>query len=144
MALIKFQNYSKHNILRSRIVYSKTTQFTYNGKGYGDFVNTSVFKYEYKHPYIPPSLITFPTNGEKYIMPGSIKVHPKTELSDIRWIKPKKKVEKVEKETYTFESSSGSGVYTVTKIGDKIKCSCFGYVRSKGNCKHVKEVRGKS
>jgi hypothetical protein len=56
--------------------------------------------------------------------------------------KPKVEKPKVEKpKTWQFESSSGDGFYEVRMTPHGLKCNCFGAIRSKQNCKHIKQVR---
>ena len=58
------------------------------------------------------------------------------------WKKTKIKKEKTEKKTWTFKSSSSDAVYTVRQVdSSSLKCNCPGAWRSRGNCKHIKEVR---
>jgi hypothetical protein len=42
---------------------------------------------------------------------------------------------------WNFKSSDGKGKYQVRQDMGKLKCNCMGFWKSKGNCKHVKEVR---
>lgn len=96
--------------------------------------------YDYKGN-MPPAIVKTSTN--KYIVPGWIKVHLEATLADINWIKEERKP--VETEVFTFVSSSMPGTkYKTTKTGNRITCTCQGYFRSGGNCKHVKEVRAKA
>jgi hypothetical protein len=89
---------------------------------------------------VPPALVT--TIKGTYIVPGWIEVPLETTLENIYWIR--EKIEPVEAEVFTFVSSSMPGMkYKTTKIGTRITCTCQGYFRSGGNCKHVKEVRAK-
>ena len=83
MALFKFQNLNKHGNLRTRIVHSPTSQFSFKPAGYGKFVNVQRFYYEMKHPYLSASLYT-DNNGDKFILPSMEKVHPETTLDDIK------------------------------------------------------------
>lgn len=100
--------------------------------------NHRVFKYEFpEHPTLCPAIVKL--GGVRKIMPWGVECHPKTEITDIVVIKKRKN--KPRKKSWKFESSSGGGTYKVTKDGDKLKCDCMGFWRSKGNCKHVKEVR---
>ena len=88
MALFKFQNLNKHGNLRTRIVHSLTSQFSFKPAGYGKFVNVQRFYYEMEHPYLSASLFT-DSNGDKFILPSMEKVHPETTLEDIKLIRPK-------------------------------------------------------
>lgn len=104
-------------------------------------IGAQVFRYEYIHQYLPPSISSNPFNGKHYIVPGWIEIHPDTRLEDIRWEKPEIQREKPEKNEWTFESSSSDAVYKVRQKGDKLSCSCPGVWRSKDRrCKHIKEV----
>jgi hypothetical protein len=96
--------------------------------------------YDY-HGNLSPAIIS--TLNGKYIVPGWIKVHPEATLVDINWIR--EKIKPVEAQVFKFTSASMPGIeYKVTKIGTRITCTCQGYFRSGGNCKHVKEVRAKA
>jgi len=141
MALLQFTNLNKHGNKRTRLIYSPTTQLGINPEGFGSYIHVNVFKYEYKHPILPPGLVA--QGGKKYLVPGWKEVHPETTLNDIIWKKTKiKKQEKFEKKTWTFESSSSDSTYTVTQVDSKtLRCNCPGSWRTRGNCKHVKEVR---
>ena len=99
-----------------------------------------MFKYTYEHYSLPPTLVVLA--GQKYIMPTWQKVHPETTLADIEWIKPVKIEVPVEKNTWTFESSSDPGhFYTVKQSGLKYSCNCPGVWRSKiRKCKHILKV----
>ena len=126
--------------LRKRIFYSPTSQISINPDGFGDLICISSFKYQYEHS-LPPHLFTT-LSGEKYIVPTWQKVLPETQLNDIEWIKPKKVEKRIEKDVWSFKSSSGDGIYYVTKIGVKtLKCSCPGFYRALDRrCKHIKEI----
>lgn len=95
------------------------------------------FMYEVEYPY-HPSLWT-DTKGKKYIIPLNIEVHPETTFEDIKWIRPKEKkvIEKVQ---------GSMGEYKTTYDPNKkvYKCTCIGFWRSKGNCKHVKALKEKN
>ena len=101
-----------------------------------------MFKYEYKHEIIPPGLF-IDQEGQKYIVPSWQKVDPNTTLKDITWIKPKVKKQRAKTVIKTHISGSGLGEYTTKHYPEsgKYHCSCPGYWRSKGNCKHVKQMR---
>jgi hypothetical protein len=121
---------SKINTYRSRITSSNTINIS-NGI-YREF------KYQYSHPIIPPSLVSL--NDKKFIVPEWIEVHPNTELTDIEWIKPIKEYVKPNIEIIEFKSSSSSEIHRVTIKDGKMKCSCMGFFRGRGKCKHTKEV----
>ena len=143
MALWKFTNKNKYGTLRSRIIYRPDGEaFGFNPKGFGSFVNVQMFKYEYKHEIIPPSLFV-DQEGQKYIVPTWQKVDPNTTLKDIEWVKPKPKKQRAKTVIETHISGSGLGEYTTKYYPEsgKYHCSCPGYWRSKGNCKHVKQMR---
>jgi hypothetical protein len=140
MALLQFTHLNKYNNLRTRIIYSPTTQLSINPYDFGEFVSVKVFKYEYTHPIYPPTL--FVSNGKKYIVPTWQEVDMQTEVSDINWVKPVVKQVKPEVDTWKFKSSSSDSEYIVRKTGNVYKCNCPGYWRSKDReCKHIKEVK---
>jgi len=152
MALHKVTETYKVNILGKEITY--TNRFIRHTKGtaYGfkpapHLVSGSshLFKYEYIHAMLPPTLFISSTSGKKYIVPTWQEVHPETTLNDIEWIKPEKIEVPVEKDVWKFESSSDPGhFYTVKKSGLKLTCNCSGFYRAKDRnkgCKHVQEVR---
>ena len=144
MALLQFSNKNKYDNTRTRIIHNNTTSLGINPSGFGSFISVSVFKYEYEHPLLAPSLFVN-LKGDKYIVPTWQKVHPKTELKDIIWKKTKVKKDKTEKKTWKFDSSSNDSVYTVTKVDSAtLKCNCPGFYRAKDRskgCKHVQKVR---
>jgi len=101
----------------------------------------STFKYDIKS-FLRPCIANI--QGKKYIMPDWTPCHPNTQLSDINWsplVKPKKP--EVQQGEYKFKSSSSDSEYIVKVIGQSVKCNCPGTWRSKGNCKHVQEVKKK-
>jgi hypothetical protein len=145
MALIEITNLNKYGNRRTRIIYNPTTQFSFNPKNIGSHFHIRIFKYEYKHLILPPTLLKL--NGKKYLMSGWKEVHPQTELNDIIWLKPKIKTEpKFEKETWEFKSSSSDSLYKVVKFDlNNYKCNCPGFFRAKDKdlgCKHIQEVKG--
>ena len=100
-----------------------------------------VFKY-----YIPrwrgltKAIVRF--ENRYVIMPHGIECHPKTTMNDIVIVdEPVVKPPKIKEEKWNFMSSDGKGKYTVRQDMGKLKCNCMGFWKSKGNCKHVKEVR---
>tara|TARA_R100001460_G_scaffold85799_1_gene127106 strand:- start:147 stop:596 length:450 start_codon:yes stop_codon:yes gene_type:complete len=106
------------------------------------FANHKVFKYKFKEwEGLCPAIVKF--GDKKVIMPWGVECHPKTTIDDIEVIKKRKNKPRQPKSTWEFTSSNGNGTYKVTKHGDKFKCNCMGFWRSKGNCKHVKEVKAK-
>jgi hypothetical protein len=105
------------------------------------------FKYQVpKHKYLTKMIVCF---GDKtFIYPAQIECHPKTTLDDVveylteeQLLEEKVEAPEVKVQMWEFESASGGGTYIVTlnKHGNP-KCNCPGTWRSKGRCKHVKEV----
>ena len=139
MALFKFQNLNKHGSLRTRIVHSPTSQFSYKCEGLGKFVNVQRFKYEHHH-YIAPVMQV--RNGERFIMPGNQKVHIETTFDDIIWVQPKPK--KKSKPIIKINTSSSSDVEYKTKYfpdSGNYQCNCPGTWRAKDRrCKHIKAL----
>ena len=145
MALFKFQNLNKHGNLRTRIVHSPTSQFSFKPAGYGKFVNVQRFYYEMKHPYLSASLFT-DSNGDKFILPTWEKVHPKTTLEDIKVVRPKPK-KRTEPIIETHISSSKDIEYTTKYYPDSgnYYCTCPGTWRAKDRrCKHIKALEEKN
>ena len=65
----------------------------------------------------------------------------KTKLSDIEVIGEKIRKPREEKpKTWSFTSSDGTGKYQVRMTPYGLKCNCMGAIRSKQNCKHIKQV----
>ena len=148
MALHEVIEKHKVNILGQEITYKNKFLVYKEGTSYGFKPQSSLishasrlFKYDYEH-HMPPTLYTSHVDGQKYIVPTWQKVHPKTTLADIEWIKPVKIVAPVEKNVWKFESSSDPGhFYTVRQSGFKYSCNCPGVWRSKDRkCKHIKQV----
>ena len=151
MALHEVIEKHKVNILGQEITYKNKFLVYKEGTSYGFKPQSSLishasrlFKYDYEH-HMPPTLYTSHVDGQKYIVPTWQKVHPKTTLKDIEWIKPEVVKPVVEKNTWKFESASDPGhFYTVRQTGIKLTCNCSGFWRAKDRrCKHVKEVEQK-
>ena len=144
MALFKFQNLNKYSNLRTRIVHSPTSQFSFKCRGLGKFVNVQRFYYEMEHAYLSPALWTN-SKGEKMILPTYQVVHPKTTLEDIKVIRPKKQ-KRTEPIIETNISSSGDVTYETKYYPDSgnYYCSCPGTWRAKDRrCKHIKAMESK-
>lgn len=150
MALHQIIETHKVNILGQEITYKNKFLVYKEGTSYGFKPQSSLishasrlFKYEHEHD-LPPTLLTN-HKGETFIVPTWQKVHPKTTLADIEWIKPEKPKPIVEKNTWKFESSSDPGhFYNVRQNGLKLTCTCSGMWRAKDRrCKHIKEVEQK-
>ena len=141
MALFKFQNLNKYGNLRTRIVHSPTSQFSFKPAGYGKFVNVQRFYYEVEHAYLSPALYT-DDNGDTFILPTWEKVHPETTLEDIKLTRPK--LEKRTEPIIETSISSSSDITYETKYypdSGKIYCSCPGQWRAKDRrCKHIKAM----
>jgi len=94
-----------------------------------------VHKYEIEH-HLPPTIFISPTNNKKYLIPMWVEIHPDTTYDDVKWIKPKQK-----KIIEHIEGSMGKYKTTYDPNKKTYKCTCMGFWRSKGNCKHVKSLR---
>ena len=92
---------------------------------------------------MPPTLLEL--NGKTYIMPIWKEVVEGTTLNDIEWIKPKPKKKRTDAIIETFASGSSDTTYTTKYYPDSgnFYCSCPGSWRSRGNCKHIKELKVK-
>ena len=96
------------------------------------------FKYVSKSPFY--GLVS--QDGKKFMIPDWVEVRSDTIYQDLKYNPPRKKKQKAE--IFEFKSSSGNGVYQVRKSSDgSLRCNCPGTWRTKGNCKHVKELRSK-
>ena len=140
MALWEFKNLNKHGNYRTRIIHTEGA-LSIPGDGFGPSIFANRYQYEYKGEYLPPTLAKI--NGKTYLMPLWKEVVEGTTLSDIKWIKPK--VKRAETFEHKFKSSSNDKIYTTKYYPEsgKYHCSCPGYWRSSGNCKHVKAMRTK-
>ena len=139
MPIVEFSNLNKYGNLRTRRFYQEKSNLGINPKGFGSFVAFKLFKYDYEH-HMSPSLANI--GDKRFIVPTWQEVLPETTLDDINWIKPKLKV-KEKPVIKTHISGSGLGEYTTKYYPEsgKYHCSCPGYWRSSGNCKHVKEMK---
>ena len=144
MALWHFTNLNKYGNPRSRIFHRPDGEaFSFNPNGFGSFVAVRRYKYEYEHPVLPPTILEL--NGKTYLMPLWKEVVKGTTVDDIEWIKPKLKKKRTEPVIETFTSGSSDNVYTTKYYPDSgnFHCTCPGSWRSRGNCKHIKELRNK-
>lgn len=140
MPLHRVISWKKDGTKTDEIVYSETTTLSISpDKDNIHSSSVSVFKYEVEG-LIPPTVIE--SRGKTYIVPQWLEVHPKTTLKDVIHISPQAK-ETLPKVKVESESQSGLGQYKTTynPNNNTYKCSCFGFIRTKGNCKHVKELR---
>lgn len=129
---------------RTRIIYSKPNKSFSHGMGFGGFVSVSLFRYQYKHPTLPPAIFKS-SNGDLYVVPTWDKVVEGTTLKDIHWVKDKVKTEEIKTDLkeWKFESKSKPGsFYIVKQISDyKVTCNCSGQYRAKDRkCIHLKTV----
>ena len=142
MALWEFKNLNKHGNYRTRIIHTNGA-LSIPGSGFGHSIFARRFKYKYEHPVMPPTI--FKNNGKTYLMPLWKEVVKGTTINDIEWIKPKPKKKRTEPIIETFTSGSSDSVYTTKYYPDSgnFHCTCPGSWRSRGNCKHIKELRNK-
>ena len=144
MPIVEFSNLNKHGNIRTRRFWQEKSNLSIDPSGFGPSIMFRLFKYDHKDR-ISPSIFTI--GGKTYIMPGWQEVLPETRLEDVNWIKPKpiKQPAKQKPVIETNISGSGLGEYTTKYYPEsgKFHCSCPGYWRSSGNCKHVKAMRTK-
>lgn len=144
MALFEFTNFNKHGNIRTRIIHRDTPTFGFNPKGFGKMVQVKRFVYEVEDSLVPPRI--FETyEGDKYIVPQWIKVHPKATDDDIVVKKAKKK--RVKKDVFTVTSGSGDYHVRFDPYSKQYTCDCMGFWRvkdKKKGCKHIIEVRNKN
>jgi len=143
MALWEISTLNKHRNFRTRIVHSEGSLSVSDGFGPVHYVKR--FTYKHINGFNPPMLTNI--GGKHYLMPGWVEVHPKTNLKDIIWDKPKPKAKfKIEVITHRFISSKGDKEYLTkesTQLDGSIKysCNCFGAIRAKdGRCTHIKSI----
>lgn len=76
-------------------------------------------------------------------MPGWQEVVEGTTLNDVIHIKPKVKVSRSKTVEVKTKSSSSDIIYTTKYYpdSDKYYCDCPGTWRTRGNCKHIKQMR---
>jgi hypothetical protein len=122
----------------NEIIYSNTP-LVINPKQDGIISSrSSVHKYEIES-ILPPTIFISPTDGKKYLVPMWIEVHPETTYDDVVHIRPKAKkiIEHIDGSMGKYKT-----IYDPNK--NKYTCSCMGYWRSKGNCKHVRALKEKN
>jgi hypothetical protein len=74
-----------------------------------------------------------------FVVPAWVEVPKDTTLDQIIW--ENESQPKPDSNIIKVEGSSGS-TYFIQKIGNKYKCSCPGYFRSKDRvCKHIKQLK---
>ena len=116
------------------IEYSKTTQYSMVPPKELFSQLVQCFRYEVKTD-INPSIVTL--NGKRVIVPTWQEVHPQTTLDDIEWVKPQRRP----RADISVKTGDGKYKTTFNTATGNFKCSCMGFWRSNGNCKHVKELR---
>ena len=127
------------------IIAQESSAFTYKPDGKTKSYAVQRIVYYHKH-WIPPGLLN--SRGKKYIVPTWTEVHPATELSDVMWKRPERKVQKTDVITKKFTSKSNPDItYTSKKTmlpTGKVQysCNCPGVWRAKSReCKHMKEMK---
>tara|TARA_Y100000114_G_scaffold114540_1_gene108591 strand:+ start:16528 stop:16965 length:438 start_codon:yes stop_codon:yes gene_type:complete len=142
MALWEFRNLNKHGNFRKRIIYTDGA-LSIPGGAFGPSVMANRFKYEYREPVMPPSILEI--NGKTYLMPLWKEVVKGTTIEDVEWIKPKKK--RTEPIVEMHVSSSKPDIsYKTTYYPDSgnFYCNCPGRWRAfDGKCKHIKALEAK-
>jgi len=139
MPLWEFKNLNKYGNIRTRIVHTDNSQFSFKPKGLGEFVGVKRFHYESRSPYFGILNI----GGKSYLTPDWVEVIEGTTINDVVYNAPVAPKKVVEKDEWLFESVSDPGqFYKVRKIGVTYKCSCPGSWRAKDReCKHIKSVK---
>jgi hypothetical protein len=139
MPLWEFKNLNKYGNIRTRIIHTDSSQFSFKPKGLGKFVGVKRFHYESRSPYFG----ILSTGGKNYLTPDWVEVIPGTTIEDVVHIPEVKVVEPKKQDEWLFESSSSPGqFYKVRQIGVTYKCNCPGVWRAKDReCKHIKSVK---
>jgi hypothetical protein len=144
MPIVEFTNLNKYGHKRTRRFYQEKSNLSINPNGFGPFIAYRLFQYD-AECHLPPTIANI--NGKTYIMPLWKEVIEGTTLNDINWIKPKPKKQPAKQKPVVETNVSGSGLgeYTTKHYPEsgKFHCTCPGYWRSGGNCKHVKAMRAK-
>ena len=122
----------------NEIIYSKEPYTIHPKRDNIISSRTTIHKYEIEY-HLPPTIFVSPQDSKKYLVPMWIEVHPETTYDDVKWIKPKQK-----KIIEHIEGSMGKYKTTYDPNKKTYKCTCMGFWRSKGNCKHVKELKNKN
>jgi hypothetical protein len=99
---------------------------------------SSIHKYEIEST-LPPTIYKSSQDNKVYLVPMWIEVHPQTTYDDVVWIRPKAK-----KIIEHIQGSMGEYKTTYNPNKNTYHCSCMGFWRSKGNCKHVKALKEKN
>ena len=129
--------------VKDEIVYSDGPLSISAEEMSGVFVQRHFYKVPYSN--VGKGGIMKRADGKRFHTPSWTEVHPETTLKDI--IVEKKPfeelfVEKENKQTWKFESSSSDKTYTVRyNASGKLSCDCMGYI-GHGRCRHIKEVEG--
>jgi hypothetical protein len=95
---------------------------------------------------VPPRIYKA-NDGKSYILPNWIQVFPDTTMDDVIWIKPQSKIgESMFKAATTiaiWKPEMGENKYNThfNEQANKFFCSCPGFWRTKGECKHVKALK---
>jgi hypothetical protein len=92
---------------------------------------------------IPPRLYQARDN-KIYIMPAWIEVTSDTTMDDIEWIKPVYEPKTITSSAAVWKPELGENKYNTRfdAAANKYFCGCPGFWRAKGECKHVKALKG--
>ena len=93
---------------------------------------------------VPPRL--YKANDNKtYVLPAWIEVPDDTTMDQVEWIKPKAAPKAWTEGTLAFiwKPEMGENKYNTHfhQQSNKFYCSCPGFWRAKGECKHVKALK---
>ena len=142
MALWEFKNLNKHGNYRTRIVHTNGA-LSIPGGGFGHSIFARRFKYEYREPVMPPTILKI--NGKTYLMPLWKEVVDGTTVEDIEWIKPKQK--RLDPIIEMNVSGSNPDIKYKTSYypsSGNYYCNCPGkWMTKDGKCKHIKALEAK-
>jgi len=136
MPLHRVITVKKDGTRTDEIVFNESTTTSYKPIKGVVFRLVQCFKYQVTTD-VNPSIVT--VNNKRVIVPTWQEVHPLTTLEDIEWVKPQRRP----RADISVDSVDGKYKTTFNTATGRFKCSCMGFWRSKGNCKHVKELREK-
>lgn len=136
--LYRLMNVYEDGRATDEIVYSDKPLVIYPKRDGITSSKSSIHKYEIES-ILPPTIYKSNQDNKVYLVPMWIEVHPQTTYDDVVHIRPKQK-----KIIEHIQGSMGEYKTTYNPNKNTYHCSCMGFWRSKGNCKHVKALKEKN
>lgn len=91
---------------------------------------------------VPPRI--YKANDNKtYVLPTWEEVPETTTIDQVEWVQPKPETKPIVTEGLTWKPEMGENKYNThfNVQANKFFCSCPGFWRAKGECKHVKALK---